>query len=107
MVELRNVFAFFDPKTLFGHEKEIKDRISQENHKNRRDRDLAAWEAEAAKTLENIKKKKDLVVVKSVRNAQRSKKRELQITKNVTVKTPAEVEELRRYLGQLPENLEA
>ena len=51
LVELRNVFAFFDAKTLYGHEKEIKDRISQENHKNLRDRNLAAWEAEAAKTL--------------------------------------------------------
>ena len=92
LVELRTVFAFFDPKTLYAHEKEIKDKINQENYKNRRDRDMAAWRAEAAKRLAKIKKKRDLVVIKNIRNVERSTKPELQIMTNVVVKTPPEIE---------------
>ena len=38
---------------------------------------------------------------------ERSKKPELKIKTNETVKTPPEVEEMRKYLGQMPENFEA
>ena len=45
LVEMRKVFQFFDPKTLQKLEKEIKDRISEENHTNRMLRAIAAEEA--------------------------------------------------------------
>ena len=63
-------------------------------------------EAQAAKTLQRIEKKKQLRVVKNIRNVERSNKPELQIQTSETVKTPPEVEEMRKYLGQMPENFE-
>ena len=63
-------------------------------------------EAQAAKTLQKIEKKKQLRVVKNIRNVERSNKPELQIQTSETVKTPPEVEEMRKYLGQMPENFE-
>ena len=37
---------------------------------------------------------------------ERSKKEEMQVQKKEEVKTPPEVEEMRRYIGQMPENWE-
>lgn len=37
----------------------------------------------------------------------RSKKEELQVLKTEEVKTPPEVEEMRRYLGQMPDYWES
>ena len=36
LVEMRKVFSFFDPQTLYKREKEIKDKISADNHEARR-----------------------------------------------------------------------
>ena len=62
---------------------------------------------QAAKTLEKIEKKKSLKVQKNIRNAQRSKKPEIKVTTNEVLRIPPEVEEMRKYLGHLPENWEA
>ncbi len=39
LVEMRKVFSFFDPDTLYKREKEIRDRISKESLTNRQKRD--------------------------------------------------------------------
>ena len=106
LVEMRKVFAFFDPRTLYKREKEIKDVVGLQNHENRRARAQQQSEAQAAKTLQRIEKKKQLRVVKNIRNVERSTKPELEVQTSETVKTPPEVEEMRKYLGQMPENFE-
>ena len=99
LVEMRKVFAFFDPRTLYKREKEIKDVVGLQNHENRRARAQQQSEAQAAKTLQRIEKKKQLRVVKNIRNVERSTKPELEVQTSETVKTPPEVEEMRKYLG--------
>ena len=106
LVEMRNVFQFFDSKTLLQKEKAIKEEIAQENYDNRRKRNQEALDTAAQKTLQKIANKKNLVVAKNIRNAERSKKEELKIKNTETVKTPPEVEEMRRYLGQMPDTWE-
>ena len=107
LVEMRKVFAFFDSRTLLAREKEIKDKVSQENWDARRLRDEEAFQAQSLKTLQKIEGKKNLKVSKNIRMTQRSKKPELKIQNTVKDKDPPEVEEMRRYLGQMPENWEA
>lgn len=68
---------------------------------------MDAWEANAAKTFAKIEKKKSLKVDKHIRNTKRSERPALKVKTNETVKTPPEVEEMRRYLGQMPEDWEA
>lgn len=107
LVEMRKVFEFFDSKTLLKKEKEIKDIINLQNHDKRTLRAQKLQEAQAAMTLQKIEKKKSLKVSKNIRNVERSKKPELKIQKDDKVKTPPEVEEMRKYLGQMDEDFEA
>ena len=104
---MRKVFAFFDAQSLLKREKEIKDKLAEEKLINRRKRDEAAWEAQAAQTFKRIEKKKAMRVDKHIRNTRRSERPILRVKTNETVKTPPEVEEMRRYLGQMPEDWEA
>ena len=63
-------------------------------------------DAVAFKAQRKIDKKQNLKVAKNIRMVVRSKKEELQVQKTEEVKTPPEVEEMRRYLGQMPEQWE-
>ena len=71
------MFEFFDPKTLYRKEKEIKDRIGLENYNKRRELEQEAWEANAEKTRKKIEKKKNLKVSKNIRFTERSRKPEV------------------------------
>ena len=106
LVEMRKVFEFFEPRVLLKQEKIIKDAIADKNYLARRNRALKLKEAQDAMTLTKIEKKKSLKVSKNIRNVERSMKPELKIQKEDTKKTPPEVEEMRKYLGQMPENFE-
>ena len=103
---MRKVFEFFEPRVLLKQEKIIKDAIADKNYLARRNRALKLKEAQDAMTLTKIEKKKSLKVSKNIRNVERSMKPELKIQKEDTKKTPPEVEEMRKYLGQMPENFE-
>ena len=56
------------------------------------------------KKWEQIERKKNLVVTKTIRMTARSARPQLNISKKETVKLPPEVEEMRRYLGIVPED---
>jgi len=51
-----------------------------------------------------IKVKKNLVVAKNIRTTFRSRKPEHNVKKEETVKVPPEVEEMKRYLGIVPDD---
>ena len=102
--ELRKVFNFFDENNLKKHEGDIK--------LANKDRKTAALKLKKARELEQheeklqarIKVKKNLVVAKNIRTTFRSRKPEHNIKKIETVKVPPEVEEMRRYLGIVPDD---
>ena len=103
LVEQRMIFSFFDNTTLLQKEKEIKDIISQANYDIRKARAQEASDAAADKARQKIAKKNNLKVAKNIRMVERSKKDDLLVEKKEEVKTPPEVEEMRRYMGQMPE----
>ena len=107
LVEMRKVFNFFDPQTLYRKEKDIRDRIADENIANNRKREEDAWEAQAAKTRKNLERKVNLKVSKPIRDTRRSKNVEVKVRTTKTEKIRPEVEEMRRYLGHMPDNWES
>ena len=60
--------------------------------------------AKKKKNQETIERKKIMVVSKPIRMTARSARPQLNISKKETVKLPPEVEEMRRYLGIVPED---
>ena len=102
--ELRKVFNFFDENNLKKHELDIK--------MANKDRKTTALKLKKARELEQheaklqarIKVKKNLVVAKNIRTTFRSRKPEHNVKKEETVKVPPEVEEMKRYLGIVPDD---
>ena len=101
------MFAFFDQKKLLQLEKEVRNQVNQANYETRRRRELANQEALAEKARQKIEKKKNLKVANNIRMMVRSKRPDFMVTTNDTETTPPEVEEMRRYLGQMTEQWEA
>ena len=77
LVEKRQIFSFFDNATLLKKEKEVKDKVSQENYKMRMRYQQEAADAADAKAQQKIDKKQTLKVARNIRMVARSKKEEL------------------------------
>lgn len=103
LVEHRKVFNFFEPGALKGHEKEIKDKVRNANNEKNKEKNDKVRAEHDSKLQARIKYKNELVVPKHIRNTTRSKKTAFNKTKEVKNKTPPEIEEMRRYLGIVPE----
>mmetsp|Transcript_10831 Transcript_10831/g.13631 ORF Transcript_10831/g.13631 Transcript_10831/m.13631 type:complete len:150 (+) Transcript_10831:2274-2723(+) len=104
LVEKRKVFNFFDEGSLKSHEARIKSERDELKIKNQIDKMKRLQERNQEKLQSRIDAKQKLVVTKNIRDTIRSRKPDLNIKKNETIKVPPEVEEMRRYLGIVPDD---
>ena len=102
-IETRKVLNFFDPNNLKKFEAYIKRlRIVQRN-KTILAKMMEDERRKAANLQKRIDTKRNLVVAKHIRATQRSRKVELITDDKEEQKQPPEVEEMRKYLGIVPE----
>ena len=104
LVENRKVFQFFDDTSLKQHEATIKQIKNTQKIQMMQEKMTMEQERNKAKMQERIDAKQKLVVSKNIRDTMRSRKPDLVKVKTDNTKVPPEVEEMRRYLGIVPDD---
>ena len=103
LLEKRQVFKFFKEEELKLHEIEIKRVKNAKKTQLQKDRLVFEKEQYKFNLQKRIDAKKNLVVAKHIRAVERSRKPEHKAKKVVERTLPPEVEEMRKYLGILPD----
>ena len=103
LIETRKVLVFFDPNNLKKFEAYIKRLRVVQRNKTILAKMMEDERRKAANLQKRIDGKRNLVVAKHIRATQRSRKVELITDDKEEQKQPPEVEEMRKYLGIIPE----
>ena len=104
IVEMRKVFNFFDPEELKKNEYKIRAEnktkvTNQIIERNQRDKDKKNAEVQM-----RIDYKKNLVVKKNIRATERSRKPVVHNKKTKKVEEPQSVQDMRKYVGIVPDD---
>ena len=102
--ELRQVFDFFDSGALLEHEKNYKRAEKERVTGQIQEKNKMAEEQRQKKLEQKIEDKKNMVVAKQIRNAQRSEKPNKARKKQKSKEMPEDLVLMRRYLGIVPED---